>query len=64
MNFKFIVGLIAALIVVVLGFWIFDRPDRGTTGAVSTRFRWLGPNDKIVIDGFDDPNVEGVACPV
>jgi CreA protein len=22
----------------------------------------LGPNDKIVIDGFDDPKVQGVAC--
>lgn len=22
----------------------------------------LGPNDKIVVDGFDDPKVEGVAC--
>ena len=39
-----------------------SRPDRGTTGEVSTNFRWLGPNDKIVVDGFDDPKVEGVAC--
>jgi hypothetical protein len=22
----------------------------------------LGPDDKIVVDGFDDPKVEGVAC--
>jgi len=29
---------------------------------VSTKFRLLGPNDKIVIDGFDDPKVDGVAC--
>jgi CreA protein len=36
--------------------------ERGTTGAVSTKFRLLGPNDKIVIDGFDDPKVDGVAC--
>src|SRR5262249_31701485 len=26
------------------------------------KFRLLGPNDKIVVDGFDDPKVEGVAC--
>jgi CreA protein len=44
------------------GWWIFSRPDRGTTGSVSTNFRWLGPNDKIVVDGFDDPKVQGVAC--
>ena len=24
----------------------------------------LGPNDKIVVDGFDDPKVEGVACQI
>jgi CreA protein len=61
-NFKLIVVSVIALVVVVVGFWIFDRPDRGQTGAVSTRFRWLGPNDKIVIDGFDDPKIDGVAC--
>jgi len=52
----------ALAIVVLFGFWILSRPERGTTGAVSTRFRVLGPNDKIVVDGFDDPKVEGVAC--
>src|SRR5437660_11113513 len=50
------------LIVVLLSVWIISRPERGTTGAVSTKFRLLGPNDKIVIDGFDDPKVDGVAC--
>lgn len=50
------------LVVVLFGWWIFSRPDRGTTGEVSTRFRWLGPNDKIVVDAFDDPKVQGVTC--
>jgi CreA protein len=50
------------LVVVVFGWWVLSRPDRGTTGAVDTQFRWLGPNDKIVVDGFDDPKVQGVAC--
>lgn len=31
-------------------------------GEVSTNFKWLGPNDKIVINVFDDPDVKGVAC--
>jgi CreA protein len=31
-------------------------------GEVSTKFRMLGPNDKIVIDAFDDPAVSGVTC--
>ena len=51
-----------ALVALGAGWWIVSRPDRGTTGQVSTNFRWLGPNDKIVVDGFDDPKVDGVAC--
>lgn len=31
-------------------------------GEVSTVFKWLGPNDKIVVEAFDDPQVEGVTC--
>ena len=31
-------------------------------GSVSTVFKFLGPNDKIVIEAFDDPKVEGVTC--
>jgi len=60
------IGIILAsgifLVIVLIGWWVFSRPDRGTTGSVSTHFRLLGPNDKIVIDGFDDPKVQGVAC--
>jgi CreA protein len=31
-------------------------------GAVSTVFKMLGPNDKVVVEAFDDPKVEGVTC--
>jgi CreA protein len=31
-------------------------------GAVSTTFRVIGPNDKVVIDRYDDPKVENAAC--
>ena len=31
-------------------------------GSVSTVFKLLGPNDKIIIEAFDDPKVEGVTC--
>ena len=31
-------------------------------GSVGYRFKWLGPNDKIVVEAFDDPEVAGVAC--
>src|SRR5512147_1556593 len=57
-----IVGAGILLVIAFFGWWVFSRPERGTTGSVSTNFRWLGPNDKIVVDGFDDPKVEGVAC--
>jgi CreA protein len=60
------VALIAvvAIVMFALGFLVFlwSRPERGATGELSTRFRWLGPNDRIAVDGFDDPKVKGVAC--
>jgi CreA protein len=55
-------GAIVVALLLALVLWIWSRPERGTTGEVSTRFRFIGPNDKIVVDGFDDPKVEGVAC--
>ena len=57
-----VLGALVVLFLAGFGWWLFSRPERGTTGEVSTRFRWVGPNDKIVVDGFDDPKVKGVAC--
>lgn len=31
-------------------------------GAVSTVFKLLSPNDKIVVEAYDDPKVGGVTC--
>ena len=31
-------------------------------GAVSTTFRLLGRNDKVAVDRYDDPRVDGVSC--
>ena len=31
-------------------------------GSVGYRFKWIGPNDKIVVEAFDDPDVPGVTC--
>jgi CreA protein len=33
-----------------------------TIGSVGYKFKWIGPNDKIVVEAFDDPDVSGVAC--
>jgi CreA protein len=30
--------------------------------AINTSFRWLGPDDKIVVDRYDDPRVPNVSC--
>lgn len=39
------------------------RADDGTRiGEVSTTFRLLGRNDRIAVDRYDDPRVEGVSC--
>ena len=61
-KFALVVGIFAGLLVLVLVGWIWSRPERGTTGHVSTHFHLLGPNDRIAVDGFDDPKVQGVAC--
>lgn len=50
------------MVIVLFGLGVFSCPERGTTGTVSTRFRWLAPDDKIVVDGFNDPKVQGVTC--
>lgn len=31
-------------------------------GAVDTAFKLLGPNHKVVVEAFDDPEVKGVTC--
>ena len=57
-----IAGMLVLALLLAFAVWLWSRPERGTTGQVSTRFRWLGPNDRIAVDGFDDPKVKGVAC--
>jgi len=31
-------------------------------GSVSTKFKWMGPNDKIVVEVFQDDEIPGVVC--
>ena len=31
-------------------------------GEVDTVFKWIGPDHKIVVDAYDDPEVSGVTC--
>jgi CreA protein len=37
--------------------WAQTRID-----SISTNFRWLGPDDKVVVDRYDDPKVANVSC--
>jgi CreA protein len=48
------------LMLALLSSMIFARAE--TLGDVSTTFKLLSPNDKVVVDVFDDPQVDGVAC--
>lgn len=61
MYFKYIARLSAALSIVPL-IYLSHSAKADEIGSVDTKFKWTGPDDKIVIEAFDDPDVEGVAC--
>ncbi|HSQ08007.1 MAG TPA: CreA family protein [Chromatiaceae bacterium] len=48
--------LVAALI------WVTATVSADEIGTVATKFRLLTPNDKILVEAFDDDAVPGVAC--
>ncbi len=51
------------LFLAVLAFVPASAPRAEEVGCVSTTFRYLGAaNDKICIEAFKDPDVEGVVC--
>lgn len=54
-------GLMGVLLVAAMPL-LAGCGDDGKVGKVSTDFRWLRPDDKIVVDVFPDPEVDGVAC--
>ncbi len=49
--------LILALVMLTTGAMAQTRID-----SINTNFRWLGPDDKIVVDRYDDPKVPNVSC--
>ena len=53
-------ALIAALLLVSAPAFAGDGPAR--IGTVDTTFRLLGRNDRIVVERYDDPRVDGVSC--
>ena len=60
---KKIIGMVAVSILAVNGlFFVMTRASAQQIGEVSTVFKLLSPNDKIVVDAYDDPKVAGVTC--
>ena len=50
---------VLALLVLVLA---LPAAAEEEIGSVGYRFKWLGPNDKIVVEAFDDPDIPGITC--
>ena len=60
---KKFIGMVAVSILAVNGlFFVMTRAAAQQIGEVSTVFKLLSPNDKIVVDAYDDPKVAGVTC--
>lgn len=36
--------------------------DSRDIGAISTAFKLIGPNHKIIVSAFDDPKIQGITC--
>jgi CreA protein len=56
-----VVGRLLAVGIVAIGLTACGDESQ-KVGQVSTNFRWLGPNDRIVIDVFPDPKIDGAVC--
>ena len=55
------VSLLSLAVAASLMFWLTGVSAQ-QVGEVSTVFKLLSPNDKIVVDAYDDPRVAGVTC--
>jgi CreA protein len=53
-------SVLAAVLLAALSASAGAEPKR--IGEVSSAIRWFSPNDKVVIERFDDPKVENASC--
>ena len=53
---KYLLVVLGAMVLAACG----DNTDK--IGRASTVFHMLGKNDRIEVEGFDDPDVQGIAC--
>ena len=54
--------LLTGLVAVLVGGLAALPVQAELLGEVDTAFRWLGKDDRIVVEAFDDPLVQGVTC--
>ena len=59
---KILMFLLVPLVAAAGLFFFMTRAGAQQIGEVSTVFKLLSPNDKIVVDAYDDPKVAGVTC--
>ncbi len=60
---KKVISTMALSLLAIIGlFFVMTRAGAQQIGEVSTVFKLLSPNDKIVVDAYDDPKVGGVTC--
>ena len=60
---KYVYAALATLVVVIiLAFLLLNSGGHQRVGSVSTNFRLLGPNDKVVVRHFDDPAIPNISC--
>ncbi|SFW32700.1 CreA protein [Nitrosovibrio sp. Nv17] len=49
--------------IVMMTLCLLHAPVRAEpVGEVDTAFRWLGRDDRVVVEAYDDPKVRGVTC--
>ena len=59
---KFLGAVIVSILALIGLLFFMTRAGAQQIGEVSTVFKLLSPNDKIVVDAYDDPKVGGITC--
>jgi len=54
--------LVAVALLLMIGTALAGDGDASRIGQVDTTFRLMGRNDRVVVERYDDPRVDGVSC--
>ncbi len=55
-------NILIAFLFLVLCAGLAEASESREIGAVSTAFKLIGPNNKIIVSAFDDPKIKGITC--